>query len=205
MRSTRKGGVRGPFLSALAASVGIHIAILIFLVIGMRGLPSGPEGSAVEIRLVGDRVHRPRRGVSRPKPPQPSGQTRAAYPVSPAQTYAGPAAPPSATPFVDLPESLRRALRASVGCDSPDAARLSPREREACRQHRSVIGRGGPTYAVEPADPVKAAAFDRAAADIERHRRDREGPVPNPPCVAVWCPPCKGASCAEPLRSTFAR
>jgi hypothetical protein len=67
------------------------------------------------------------------------------------------------------------------------------------------MGRGGPIYAVEPADPVKAAAFDRAAADNQRHRRDREGPVPNPPCVAVWCPPCKGASCAEPLSKTFAR
>lgn len=212
MRSTRRDGATGPIGIGLAVSVAIHIAVLTFLALGMRWPPPGPESRAVEVSLVRPPAPKLHPRGSRPKAAGQPVHEPATVPTSPAVSNlpfaraqatdsTGRPAPMSTDPF----DALRHALRASVGCDSPDAARLSREEREACRRRISAMGRDAPTYAVEPADPAKAAAFDREAAANQRHRRDREGPQPIPPCVAVWCPPCKGSSCPEPLSSTFAR
>ena len=210
MQSTRRDGATGPVMVGLAASVVVHIAILAFLALGMRWPPPGPDAEAIEVSLVrslapevGPRKSRP----STAHPPAHEPSTAANSPAVATLPFARPQAtgPAERQAPADQFDTLRRALRASVGCDSPDAARLSPQEREACRRRMSAIGREAPSYAVEPADPVKAAAFDRAAAANQRRRREREGPQTDWPCVGLWCPPCKGASCPEPLSRTFAR
>ena len=210
MRSRRKGGSAGLALTGLAASALVHVAVVAFLAFGMRQPPTAPESPTVEISLLNLPAPkaRPRRAtpgpVSPPTQPQVPPPTLAPVPnLGRAPNAVGALIGP--TPSQDLPDDVRRALRASVGCDSADAARLSPQERDACRKRLAAMGRDAPTYAVEPADPVKAAAFDRAAATAARHRHEREGPQTNWPCVGAWCPPCQGASCPEPLSSTFAR
>jgi hypothetical protein len=206
MRSTREDGASGLLLLGLSASIAAHIAVLTILALGMNRVTPAVEAPIIEVTLAPRPVARLH---SRPAPRTPGRGTPAnSTSASEIPSIHSPPVNPTTTPpapSVDLTDAVRRALRSSVGCDSPGAARLSPEEREACRQRRSAMGRGAPTYAVEPADPIKAAAFDRAAAANERNHRYMQGPQPNPPCVAVWCPPCKGASCPEPVSKTFAR
>ena len=209
MRSTRRHGATGPIGIGLAVSVAIHVAVMIFLAAGMHWPPPGLESRAVEVNLVRAPALKPRpRGSKAKTTGQPTREAVLAEPpAAPSLPFARPHATDSAErpPLGEPSDGLRRALRASVGCDSPDALRLSPQERDACRKRVAAMGHDAPTYAVEPADPVKAAAFDREAAANARHRREREGPQTNWPCVGAWCPPCQGASCPEPLSRTFAR
>jgi hypothetical protein len=208
MRSARKGDARTLILLGLTASIAVHIAVLTFLALGMDRLAPGVESAIIEVSLSPRSVTKLRPRKAMPRPPAQDRQTPAHSPATsdlPNGRAPSIDARTAPSPPSDLTDAVRRALRSSVGCDSPDAARLSPEEREACRKRLSALGRGAPVYAVEPADPIKAAAFDRAAAANARNHRYMQGPQPNPPCVAVWCPPCKGASCPEPVSSTFAR
>ena len=76
-------------------------------------------------------------------PPAPPGAATTTAPPATAAS-AAPATPGAASGA----NGLRDALRLGFGCAHPDAANLTPAEREACG--RMAAGRGGPAFNIRP-------------------------------------------------------
>jgi len=186
-----------PLGVALAASLGLHLVVAALILASMRTAPTPPEPAPLQVMLL---PNLPWLAPTKPSPPVPpvsapptalrsakAAATSSQTPGAPTKTTSTPA-PEAAEPALGaLAAGVRAALRTSIGCSDPVAEDLNEDERTACRRRRAAIGRDAPTYAVEPADPVKAAEFDRAARESETLRREMEGPMPDPPCVGAWC------------------
>jgi hypothetical protein len=99
-----------------------------------------------------------------------SATTPTAAPPSPA-TSPSPAGDTAANAQLAARAALAQALGASVRCAHPDAFKMDGAERERCQRAASQLARGGPAYAALPADPAKAAAFERAARLNEAWRQ----------------------------------
>jgi hypothetical protein len=169
-------------------AVGVHVAILAGLVVSIE-IPRLPPAPVIRVSLVPAwRVEEPRPPA--PKPPPPSRPERDLAPrparivgpeavqplhIPPAPLDAASRAGLLAAPFAPH-EPIREGLRAAGGCTEADWLKLSPAERDKCRQRDHDLGVGAPVYAVGPSDPSKRAFLDKQAAKNEARRRALEGP-----------------------------
>jgi hypothetical protein len=182
-----------PLGVALAASLGLHLVVAALFLTSLKPPPTPPEPAPLQVMLLPNlpwlaptKPSPPARPVSAPRSAK-AAATSSQTPGAPTKTTSTPA-PEAAEPALGaLAAGVRAALRTSIGCSDPVAEDLNEDERTACRRRRAAIGHDAPTYAVEPADPVKAAEFDREAQKSETLRREMEGPMPDPPCVGAWC------------------
>jgi hypothetical protein len=188
IRQTARAGTRA---FGLSVAVVIHLAVLAGLVLAIR-IPHMAEAPAIHVSLVPAwRIERKPEPKAPPPPPERTIAPRAARITGPevVQPLAIPAAPPDAAararllaaPFAPH-EPVRDTLRATAGCAETDWLKLSPAERETCRQRAHTLGLGAPVYAVGPSDPAKRAFLDKQAARNEAHRRALEAP-PTPAMV----------------------
>lgn len=181
----------------LGVAVLAHIALLAGLVAAVR-IPQLVDGPAIQVTLVA-----PPRLMPAPKikPVAPEQVERTIQPrpakitgPEPVQPLPIPAAPPDAAararlldaPFQASREPVREGLRTTTGCTDADFQKLSPSERETCRQRNHALGANAPTYAVGPSNPSQRAYLDKQAAKVDAHRREMEGP-PTPGMTG--CPP----------------
>ena len=140
--------------------------------------------------LVLPHLHVPQATASR-APPSPL----AAPPASAGESGApGTRAAPAPLPYEEGDRGVRAFLRATVGCDTPDAVHLTPEEKTRCSERFAATARGAPP--VSAMDPVKRAGFAAQAAADDRKRAAREGP---PTDVIVSC---GGAGQARDFPST---
>jgi len=177
---------------SLGAAIAAHVAFFAALVLTVE-VPRLIEPRAIEVSLVSALPVETTPRPSRPRPPRTERAIapRAGRQVGPAQIppLPIPAAPPDAisrarlfsAPFAPH-EPVREGLRATSGCAEADWLKLTPAERDKCRQRNHDLGAGAPVYAVGPSDPVKRAYLDKQAAKNEARRRGLEGP-PSPPLV----------------------
>jgi hypothetical protein len=162
----------------LAASAGLHLAVISFLVWSIRPTSGGPDAAPIEVSLWSPPAppHRP--------PPRVGPQARAPAEAAPREAVPGEAVPaPLPLPTdqsVHATDAVRSLLRASVGCDHAAAFHLTADELEQCRGRARRLGEGEAQFAVRPHDPRKLAAFDQAARDNDAARRAREGPMSTP-------------------------
>jgi hypothetical protein len=161
-------------LLAVGASAAVHLVVLtvVLLTIDTR---QPDRGSPTIIVSLTPAIAPP----ERPKTvrPRSDARRRATAPLKPpataplVQAAKGVVANTSNDQDVTAPQS--EALGESVRCAHPDAFDMDPAERERCRQRDHDLARGAPTYAALPADPTKAAAFERAAGRNEAWRSYR--------------------------------
>jgi hypothetical protein len=174
----------------LAVAVGAHVALFTALVLSVT-VPRLIEPPAIQVSLVPAFPLQAKPRLGRPPPPRTErtiaprlGKLVGPAPIPPLPI---PAAPPDAVtrerllsaPFAPH-EPVREGLRTSGGCTDADFLKLSPAERDKCRQRNHDLGAGAPTYAVGPSDPRKRAYLDKQAARNEAHRLRMEAP-PSPP------------------------
>jgi hypothetical protein len=151
-------------LLAVGASAAVHLVVLtvVLLTIDTR---QPDRGSPTIIVSLTPAIAPP----ERPKTvrPRSDARRRATAPLNPpataplVQAAKGVVANMSNDQDVTAPQS--EALGESVRCAHPNAFDMDSAERERCRQRDHDLARGAPTYAALPADPTKAAAFERAA------------------------------------------
>ncbi|WP_091738983.1 hypothetical protein [Phenylobacterium immobile] len=129
--------------------------------------PGGPPGDPIRLhrrllRPAGARVDVPPLVTEHP---QPKAEPKA------------PGAEPRETIEADLRSAQVAALwRARLGCGDPDAFNLTRDEREACEQQLAAAARAAPpTGLALPSD--KTILYDRAAAQADLQRREREAPM----------------------------
>lgn len=109
-------------------------------------------------------------------PPRPSAPAAAAAPSTAAPaSVPGRPSPWLVGPGSSLPPGFSGSLRTHLGCSDPNAAGLSRREREACKDRLAEGARDAPLIQA-PMAPEKRAGYDR----IIKCRRDYDNaPVPN--------------------------
>lgn len=130
--------------------------------------PGGPPGDPIRLHR---RLLRPGGGPAVPPPLV----TEHPEPVAPAKA---PGAEPRETVEADLRSAQVAALwRMRLGCGDPDAFHLTREERDACDQRLAAAAKAAPATGLAlPSD--KAIIYDRAAAQAEADRREREAPLP---------------------------
>jgi hypothetical protein len=130
--------------------------------------PGGPPGDPIRLhqrllRPAGVRVDVPPLVTDHP---EPKAEPRA------------PGAEPRETIEADKRTAQVAALwRMRLGCGDPDAFNLSRDERDACEQQLAAAARvAPPTGLALPSD--KTIVYDRAAAQADFDRRERQAPMP---------------------------
>ncbi len=181
----------------LGVAIAAHVALFTVLVLSIA-IPRLIDPPAIEVSLVPAFPVEAKAPAKRPPPiPRQAERAiapRASVPTGPAQIPALPipAAPPDtaararlfAAPFTPH-EPVREGLRTSGGCADADFLKLSPEERDKCRQRNQDLGANAPSYAVGPADPRKRAYLEKQVAKNEKHRLDMEAP---PSAPMTGCP-----------------
>jgi len=173
----RRGGASRARAKVLAicASAVLHLAILALLFWSTDSRRPKPEPPPIFVSLLRQDLPRQAAANSRPKSTSRLRQpTAAGEATTPAATPGAPTSPPASGPADDSQRAARAALLSlgeSVRCAHPDAFKMDATEREQCQHAASEIARDGPVYAALPADPVKAAALERAARRNEAWRQ----------------------------------
>lgn len=180
-------------LWAVTASVIAHAAVLGVLAVQRPMLripeePGGPPEAIIPVLILPRvpppaansgarpsevRLHRRPQRFAPPELPVaplivPTAPTTAApkpgpVTVQPAPAPAGP------------PDQMRAALRLVVGCADPDAAKLTPAERDRCNERLGAGAKTAPFEGMGMA-AAKQSAFDRAAAHKDACRAYRASP-----------------------------
>jgi hypothetical protein len=148
-------------LIAVCASVGAHLAVLVFLVLSVRG--HGPEAEAPPLLVTLTPWFTPRERPAKvtPRPIAPHRTPPPVTPVPPSPIPAPLPAPKALTPNspidsrVAAEDAVRGALQDSVRCAHPDQFNMTGAEREHCRQFFAHLGKGGPTYDVNVDDHAR--------------------------------------------------
>jgi hypothetical protein len=180
----------------LGVAIAAHTALFAALVLTLT-VPHLIEPPAIQVSLVPafplDTRPRPKHAPPPPKT-EPAIAPRAGRLVGPEKIAPLPIPPvpvdeatrerlmsaplsPSREP---VREPVREGLRTTGGCTDADFLKLSPSERDKCRQRNHQLGVGAPTYAIGPSDPKKRAYLEKQAAKNESHRLSMEAP-PSPP------------------------
>ena len=148
-------------LIAVAVSVAVHLAVLAFLLLTIRGHGPEPETPPLLVTLTPWFQTRqpPAKALARAATPHRTPPPSAATPPSPIPAPLP--APRPLTPGSPIDQRLaaqdavRSALQDSVRCAHPDQFSLTGAERDHCRQFFARMGRGGPTYDVNVDDHAK--------------------------------------------------
>ncbi len=190
-------GTARRWVSIAGASALAHIAVLAVLALQHpHPLPSPHEPPIFEVTvapvyLVSPQHHdRDRRAVSpiKPRPPRLSPEPLPVAPLIAAPAPGRPAAAPfgsvvgaDAHPGPNPPGTqaeFGRALRfGGMGCDSPDAVRMTRQERDRCAE-RLGAGAKTATYLGQGLSRAKQAEFDAIAAHKAAVRKYKEAPIP---------------------------
>ncbi len=177
---------RNGTLSALglAASAAAHLCVIGFLAWSIRPTLDIPDSPPLEVSLWPPAQHA--RPSPKPPAPRPIAAPRAPSRDALAESPAPIALPAPSGEAVHATDAVRELLRASVGCDHPDAFHLTAEELEQCRRRARRLGEDEPLYAVRPHDSRKLAAFDQAARANEAEQHALDGPI------RVLIPLCSG-------------
>jgi len=176
----RQGGARARVrLLAIGVSAAVQLAVLALLVWSTDGRRSLTQPAPMVVSLRRLDISR----MTAPTVPPPlttrRGKAAALAMPSPNATPPQAASPPAQDPADGSQRAARAALLQSVGesvrCADPDAYDMDAIARERCQRAAAQLARDGPVYAVLPADPVKAAAFERAARANEAWRQYTAG------------------------------
>jgi len=207
-RRTRR--VKRAFWLGLLISVAVHLIILLLVIRSMSPPDTTPRTPDLLVGLLpipsvlNPAEPRPAPVAVRPRarpqrPPQTGSPPTPGAPAASSTPAAATLSNPAAQPLDILAGQVRQALRASVGCANPDSAHLSDEERAACRRSVREANRDTPAYDVIPADPAKAADFERETRKAEAMRRFMEGSMPAAPHMGGALPPtpCEGPSCSH--------
>jgi hypothetical protein len=137
--------------------------------------PARTAGSAAAPLAV-PRIHVPR-ALAPSAAPSPVAAAPAAATPGPASSPGGrPGSTfaPAPLPYEEGDRGVRALLRATVGCETPDAVHLTPEERARCTERLVEIARNAHPFS--GVDPARRAAWDALHVN-------REG-VPNAPIVS---------------------
>ena len=140
-------------------------------------------------------AHRKKDRAPEPRLPQalPNGGTESGPPVAPDFRL-----PPGygRQPDDAVGGGLRGVLRATVGCEHDDFARLSPAERDHCLTTFARDAGRGPSVDAVPAE--KRSAYDVEAAANARRRAQREGSIASPVTACDGAGSNLGGGCLPP-------
>jgi hypothetical protein len=178
----RKGRRRSRVLG-VAASLALHVLVLVPLALALRVTTLFPPAPTIDVQLV---RMAPSRVEETPPPPKPtpklSAKQHEAPPAPPPITIPVPPTPIApvmdeatrqrllAAPFGQRSASAR--LRAGAACVD-DYVKLSEADRERCRQQvREAAANRGPDTG--EMDPARRSAFDEAKRSDEQWRRYRD-------------------------------
>lgn len=194
-RAARKTKGRTGRIAIGAVSVAAHIALLAVVAVQVPVLtiqlgPSGPPEPIIPILIAtrappktpggppGDPIRLHRR-LLRPAVAQVNIPPLVTEHPEPKVEAKAPGAEPRERAEADQQRAAQVASlwRMRLGCGDPDAFGLSRDERDACEQQQAALARVAPPIGL--AIPSgKALVFDRAAAQADAGRREREAPMP---------------------------
>lgn len=194
MPRARRADRRTGSIAIGAVSVAAHIALLAVVAVQAPVLtvqlgPSGPPEPIIPILIAprappktpggppGDPIRLHRR-LLRPAGAQVNVPPLVTEHPEPKIEAKAPGDAPHAPTEADQRTAQVATLwRMRLGCGDPDAFNLSRDERDACEQQLAAVARtAAPTGLALPSP--KALVFDRAAAQADANRREREAPMP---------------------------
>jgi hypothetical protein len=179
-------------IGALSVAAHVGLAAIVAVQAPMLAIPrlaSGPPEPIIPI-LISPRAPPPVKGGPPGEPIRlhrrllrPAGTHAIVPPLvtehpEPVAAPKAPGAEPRETVEADKRSAQVAALwRMRLGCGDPDAFHLTRDERDACDQRMAVAARIAPPVGLAlPSD--KAIIYDRAAAEADADRREREAPLP---------------------------
>jgi hypothetical protein len=165
------GGSVAPLAFTAALSLHLIALGLLYFTRSQLELATAPVIELQLRRVAPAAAERPRPTLQRQLRTRARGKPAA---VAPSARETSPTTTPAAPTLAQTPqggapsaganaEGLRLALRSSLGCMDADFLRLTPSERDRCRERTQNLGAGRPTYGPEPANPNEARALERAA------------------------------------------
>ena len=167
---------------AAGLSLLLHVLLLTGMVVGLKVLRPPPEGRALEVRLVPALKPRPRarfadRPLPRPLPGAPSQRPPTPQPLPALPTIAAPETPApgsNAGPLADgTPKGLLPGLRGQLGCNDPDAYRLTTDERRTCAESLARLAPNARSLDLN-ISASKKAEYDK----YEFCLKMQQGPIP---------------------------
>ncbi len=136
MNAERRSARTSGRSAAIAASVGVHAVVLLFLVWRLGDAPGVADTPVMSVELATPpyAALRPLPQLARAREPAVKPRAPAARPISPNRVDPPTIAPSG--PVLSRPEAdsagVQRALRGLAGCRHADLARLTPDERRHC-------------------------------------------------------------------------